>query len=218
MSTRELNSGELNPGEEGATREPEVGLDDLFGAPRPQGWSPAQGVATPGGRWLLGRLFFAVALAAVIYGLLYLFRFTVPYPLLVVTIFVVTLMKYVLSGIGIRPLSPQLTGRGLWRATARSVAGQKEHKGTDGWEFAVNSWTDRFSRVGKDSAAYRKIILPRLGELADERLRLRYGVTRASDPRRAREMMGEHLWRMLHDLSSATPRDMALLVERIEEL
>jgi hypothetical protein len=204
--------------EDGTTREPEVGLDDLFGAPRPQGWSSTRGGPVPGGRWLLGRLFFAVALAAVIYGLLYLFRLTVPYPLLVFTIFIVTLMKYLLSRIGVRPLPRQLTGRGLWAAVAGSGAGQRGTQEPDGWELAVSGWTDRLSHAGRDAAVYRGSILPRLGELADERLRLRHGVTRASDPRRAREMMGEHLWRMLHDLSSATPRDMALLVDRIEEL
>lgn len=204
--------------EEAGTREPEVGLDDLFGSPRPAASARTPAAPPADGRWLLGRLFFAVALGAVIYGLLYLFRLTVPYPLLVITIFVVTLMKYVLARIGIRPLPAQLTGRGLRSPTAGPAARRRGNQEPDGLELAVLGWTEPLATAGKDDHQYRRMILPRLRELADERLRQRHGVTRASDPRRAREMMGEHLWRMLHEPSTATPRDMALLVERIEEL
>ena len=60
----------------------------------------------------------------------------------------------------------------------------------------------------------------RLGDLVDERLRQRHGITRASDPRRARTLLGEHVW----NLTSApvarvpSPRDVHQLVQRMESL
>ncbi len=196
----------------------EVGLDDLFATPRGVPPLPVVRVPSPAGRWLLGRAFFAVALGAVLYGLLYLVRLTAPYPLLVVTIFVITVLKYALGRIAARPLPRQLTGRGIRPGDPGSGAGWPgPHR--DGLDLAVGRWTEALHRGSRDSGWHADVVLPRLGELVDERLRLRHGFTRASDPPRAREMMGEHLWRMLHDPSAGgTPRDMARMVTRIEEL
>jgi hypothetical protein len=57
-------------------------------------------------------------------------------------------------------------------------------------------------------------------ELTDERLRLRHGITRASDPRRARELLGEPLWQLLGDPGRRPPkaRDLATHVETLERL
>jgi hypothetical protein len=52
--------------------------------------------------------------------------------------------------------------------------------------------------------------LPVLAELADERLRLRHGITRASDPRRARDLLGDPLWAALHDPGRRTAKSSEL--------
>jgi hypothetical protein len=59
-----------------------------------------------------------------------------------------------------------------------------------------------------------------LGELADERLRIHHGITRASDPRRARALLGEPLWLALADPGRRPPRqrDLAAYVETLERL
>jgi hypothetical protein len=195
----------------------EVGLDALFERPRGAQVRRGQSVYPPGARWLVGRLFFAIALAAVIDGLLYIGRLVVPFALLATTIFVVTLLKQALTGIAARPLPRQLTGRGLrpMDPDAPAPPGAEE---TDGIAVAVGRWNARLA--GSGGPFRRGTSAVWLGDLVDERLRLRHGVTRVSDPQRAREMMGEHLWRMLQDPSAGgpTPRDMAAMLNRIEEL
>jgi hypothetical protein len=197
----------------------EVGLDDLFGQQggpqRPVGGS----LTSPGARWLVGRVFFAVAGAIVLYGALYVMRLTVPFPLLVVTIFVVTLVKYILGGVSAPPLPRQVTGRGLRPMDPSATAGGADEDPHDGVAVAVGRWTTRLGWLGEGRKG-REAQPAWLGDLVDGRLRVRYGFTRDSDPRRAREMMGEHLWRMLQDplAGSRSPADMAVLVKRIEEL
>jgi hypothetical protein len=62
--------------------------------------------------------------------------------------------------------------------------------------------------------------LPVLAELTDERLRLRHGITRATDPRRARELLGDPLWAALHDRGRRTPkaREFETYVDVLERL
>ncbi len=61
--------------------------------------------------------------------------------------------------------------------------------------------------------------MPVLAELTDERLRLRHGLTRASDPRRARELIGETLWSALEEPGRRVkPRDPTQYIESLERL
>lgn len=199
----------------------EVGLDDLLGGrPRGQGGRfPGAYTHPAGARWLLGRLFFAVALSAVVYGLLYFMRLVVPYPLLVTTIFVITLVKYLLGLVPARRLPRQLTGRGIRPMGVDPAEPTATESDRDGVAVAVDRWAMRLGRSGGDGSS-RRTTPTWLGELVDERLRQHHGFTRASDPRRAREMMGEELWRMLSNPPAGghTPRDMTAMVKRIEEL
>ena len=60
-----------------------------------------------------------------------------------------------------------------------------------------------------------------LAELTDERLRLRHGITRASDPRRARELLGEPLWQLLAEPGrrrAEGPRAVETYVDALERL
>ena len=202
-------------------RSPEVGLDDLFGKPGPgqRSGAAAGSAGSAGSRWLVGRLFFAVALAAVTYGLLYIMRLMVPFPLLIVTIFGATFVKYTLGAVAAAPLPRQLTGRGIRPVDPSSGTAGPVDDPHDGVAVAVGRWAARLGWLG-EGRKRREAQPTWLGDLVDERMRLRYGFTRASDPHRAREMMGELLWGMLHNPSSGshTPADMAILVKRIEEL
>ncbi|MBT8227951.1 MAG: hypothetical protein HKP61_22750 [Dactylosporangium sp.] len=195
----------------------EVGLDDLFGR---TGAAPARrSVRSSGARWLLGRLFFALAVSSVIYGLLFFLRLVIPFALLVVTIFMIVLVKYLMADVAAGPLPAEVTGRGIRPLDAKSASGGVVPDERDGVSVAVGRWAGKLALSGNGKSG-RTNITEWLGDLADERLRLRHGFTRASDPQRAREMMGEHLWRMLRNPSTGgpTPRDMAALAKRIEEL
>lgn len=132
----------------------EVGLDDLFGrtGSMPSRFAAGGVTGSPGARWLLGRLLFSLALSAVIYGLLYFGHLVVPYPLLLVTIFVTTLLKYVLAGVAAQPLPQQLTGRGIRPMNQDSGTRAAVDATQDGVALAVGRWTSRLTRFGRVGA------------------------------------------------------------------
>jgi hypothetical protein len=92
--------------------------------------------------------------------------------------------------------------------------------GTDSLRPAVRQWEQRLDWSRSDPDAFARNVSPVLGELADERLRLHHGITRASDPRRARELLGEPLWLALADPGRRPPRqrDLDAYVETLERL
>jgi len=92
--------------------------------------------------------------------------------------------------------------------------------GTDMVRAAVRRWEQRLDWSQSDPDRFTGNLLPVLGELTDERLRLRHGITRASDPRRARELVGEPLWQLLSDPPRRPPkaRELAGHVETLEKL
>jgi len=90
----------------------------------------------------------------------------------------------------------------------------------DSLRAAVRRWERNLDRAHADAEMYARNVLPVLAELTDERLRLRHGITRASDPRRARELLGDPLWAALHDggRRTARTRDLETYVDALERL
>jgi hypothetical protein len=80
----------------------------------------------------------------------------------------------------------------------------------DSLRAAVRRWERNLDRAHADADLYARNVLPVLAELADERLRLRHGITRASDPRRARDLLGDPLWAALHDPGRRTAKSSEL--------
>lgn len=85
---------------------------------------------------------------------------------------------------------------------------------------AIRSWESELSQAQGRSDRFREVVLPLLRDLADERLRQRHGITRASDPARARQLLGERLWRLLDTPPKRipAPRDLAALVAELEQV
>ncbi|GIE28815.1 hypothetical protein Ait01nite_018600 [Actinoplanes italicus] len=79
----------------------------------------------------------------------------------------------------------------------RSRIGSGTPQAADALRAAVRRWEQNLDRAHSDPDLYARNVLPVLAELTDERLRLRHGITRASDPRRAREVLGDDLWSAL---------------------
>ncbi|MEU4624159.1 hypothetical protein AB0G04_29805 [Actinoplanes sp. NPDC023801] len=79
----------------------------------------------------------------------------------------------------------------------RSRIGSGTPPTADALRAAVRRWEQNLDRAHSDPDLYARNVLPVLAELTDERLRLRHGITRASDPRRARELLGDDLWSAL---------------------
>ncbi|MBO3738172.1 hypothetical protein [Actinoplanes flavus] len=79
----------------------------------------------------------------------------------------------------------------------RSGIGAETPPAVDALRATVRRWERNLDQAHSDPDRHARNVLPVLAELADERLRLRHGITRASDPRRARELLGDDLWATL---------------------
>ncbi|MER7458309.1 hypothetical protein [Micromonospora sp. NPDC126480] len=90
----------------------------------------------------------------------------------------------------------------------------------DALRAAINSWETPLDWSATRPERFNQVILPRLGELADERLRLRHGVTRGSDPARARTLLGDRLSTFLESppRRPPSPRELAAIVAELEKL
>ncbi len=105
------------------------------------------------------------------------------------------------------------------RRTVADEDGRYVFTGGDALRVAVRRWEDRL-QAPPDGARFSRNVLPVLAELTDERLRQRHGITRASDPARARQLLGEPLWQLLADPGRRTPKakDWAAHVAALEKL
>jgi hypothetical protein len=117
-------------------------------------------------------------------------------------------------------LAPPAPPRQARRRPTLRPAGPDGGTDRDALQSAVRGWEQRLAWTdGKPGAAMRTV-LPRLRDLADERLRLRHGVTRASDPDRARELLGEPAWSLLAGSIDRTPTltDYAAVASGLEKI
>lgn len=102
----------------------------------------------------------------------------------------------------------------------RAKIGTDSAPGADALQSAVRRWERNLDRANSDPGLYARNVLPVLAELADERLRLRHGITRASDPRRARELLGDELWSTLAEPGrrGLKARDVETYLDAMERL
>ncbi|GIJ77996.1 hypothetical protein SAMN05443287_105285 [Micromonospora phaseoli] len=109
-------------------------------------------------------------------------------------------------------------------AASRSRRGEED--GMYNWDArdalrtAINGWEVPLDWSRTRPERFTSVILPRLAELADERMRLKHGVTRESDPARARVLLGDRLWTFLETPPRRTPspRDLAAIVAELEKI
>lgn len=121
--------------------------------------------------------------------------------------------------LAVAEVAPPPAGRAAGR---RGGADSGDHTwaGADSLRAAVRRWELRLDWSQSDADRFSRNVLPVIGELTDERLRLRHGITRASDPRRARELIGEPLWQLLDDPGGRPPKraDLETYVQALERL
>jgi hypothetical protein len=110
----------------------------------------------------------------------------------------------------------------LPRPSARRTYDEGDYRwaGTDTLRAAVRRWEQRLDWVQNDGDKFSRTLLPVLAELIDERLRLQHGITRSSDPQRARELLGEPLWQFLDDPGrrAPKPRELSAYVDALEKI
>lgn len=130
----------------------------------------------------------------------------------------------VLAVLAVRRVTGALSPPPPPRAGARAPAGEEPESwnwaARDALRAAINGWERPLDWCAGNPERFTERILPRLGELADERLRQQHGITRESDPARARALLGEPLWTFLATPSRRppSPRDLAAIVAELEKL
>jgi hypothetical protein len=200
-----------------------VGLDELLDvAPAPKEKAP---IRPFGPRWWLRRAIAALIVSAGVFVVLYVIRVGLPFLLIVATVLAIMVVHGALVLVHDDPLPPAVTGRGLevtvddqfhgpLRGLRHSVAP------TDGVRYAINRWDDRLSWGERDGARFAAIVLPRLADLIDERLRQRHGFTAKADPEQARALLGDDVWKFMTEpgTRAAAPRDVASIIAVVEGL
>ncbi|RZU52119.1 hypothetical protein EV385_3960 [Krasilnikovia cinnamomea] len=188
------------------------GLDDLFSsAAEPVPDLPE--VRRPRSRtaWIVRNVLLVVAATVVTVAALRSAGISVSLLLIVAAFVALRLLMLAVSQVA-APAPP--------RATSRPADSEHLSQGGDALRAAVRRWELRLDWAQSDADQYSRNVLPVIAELTDERLRLRHGITRASDPRRARELLGEALWQTLAEPGRRPPkgRDLAAYVETLERL
>jgi hypothetical protein len=192
-----------------------VSLDELFGArdepviEEPPIEAP---VAKPRskGLWLLRNALLVAAATTVAVAALRAGGLHAPLILIVAAFIGLRLILLAVSEVAPPPL-PKRRGGG---------SGSSSGPASDALRAAVRRWERTLDRANADPDLYSRNVLPVLAEMADERLRLRHGITRASDPRRARELLGDPMWEALHDSGrrAGKTRELESLVDALERL
>jgi hypothetical protein len=186
-----------------------VKLDDLFAtAPTPRerrwpvlGWAGVQ----------------ALAASFIIYMLLYVTDNALPYPLVLGVCLGAAMVRHALKLVrepaALRPADL------VERIRVRLALDPDWYEGGDGMVEAVGRWDRHLSwgAVGGDRFSFT--VGRQLSELVDERLRQRYGFTSATDPARARQLLGERVWALLGPVSTPpTPRQVLAALADLDRL
>jgi hypothetical protein len=202
-----------------SARDSAGGLDDLFAsADEPQVEEPVEVEERAPSRvaWALRNLLLvAVATVVTVAGLR---SAGIDVSLLLIVSAFIALRLLMLAVSEVAP--PSLPKAVRRRANSADDDGLYRWAGTDSLRAAVRRWEQRLEWSQSDPNSFSRNVLPVLAELADERLRLRHSLTRASDPRRARELLGEPLWLILAEPGRRPPKakDLTMYVESLERL
>lgn len=183
-----------------------VRLDELL---RYEEDGPADRRVRPARLWLAKTVLAAVALSALTVLGARAFGLGLPYPL----VFGGTLALLLLRRL-VRQLPPA-------PPPGPPVADPDETAPPqDGMALAAGRWSTRLHWTQSDAEAFSRTVRPAIAELADERLRQRHGITRAGDPDRARQLLGDPLWTLLAAPATRppTPQHLAALIGELERL
>lgn len=194
-------------------RDEQVTIDELLLAAE----EPAPLRRRSVGGWLLTNLVFSLAASIMAYVVLRTAGFAVAYPLIFAVLFTGALLRRALAAIDPQPLPAAAAGTLPAAAEDERVAAMDR---ADGLFVAMARWDTRLEWTERDPSRFVRVVRARLADVADERLRLRHGITRTGDPDQARQLMGELLWTFVHVpiTRNPTPKEMAAIVAKVEDL
>jgi hypothetical protein len=200
--------------------EPTVGLEELMRSgeeePPPPRHRRIDGSFT---REAIVLCLYAAGFALAGYALLNLANMRVAYPLL----FVIALSALVIRR-AVREVreSDELLPGDLIRSLppAARTRGEGWYEGSDGLSRAVMRWETRLEWTSSERKRFAARVPGLIGELTDERLRQRHGITRASHPERAKEICGPALWTFMEKpvTKLPSPRELAVVVTDLENI
>jgi hypothetical protein len=166
--------------------------------------------------WAIKTTLYAAALAGLIVLLLRLAGVGVPYLLAFTAMLALFVLRRLVRLVGAPP-----PGRAaMVRRQPADDDGSYHWAAPDGLRSAVGRWETRLEWGHDSPDRFARSIQPRLAEIADERLRMRHGISRTADPAPARAALGEPLWTFLHTpvTKPPSPREVAAVLARMEEL
>ncbi len=190
-------------------------LDDLLGFEED---APQRGQSTDEAPWRLRAAFQVLAITAVTYTLFRAFELAPPYLLLAAVAAAGVLVR---RSVSVVSESPRFRTRELVRVPRRGRRIEPGwYDGEDGVVRAVRRWSRRLEWGATAPERFSHTVPGRLREIVDERLRQRHGLTMASDPARARRLLGDDAWTFLLEPARhiPTPRQVAEVVRRVESL
>ncbi|WP_434742921.1 hypothetical protein [Micromonospora sp. SH-82] len=189
------------------------GIDDLFSSAEER---PARPERRRGGRvrTVLKFLVATGAITAVVVAVLRAVGLIVSFEVVVLGVLAVQFVHRITGGMNPPPR------RSSNRLNSGEEPGTWNWGASDALRTAVNRWAQPLEGSARRPERFAEVILPRLGELADERLRQRHGLTRDSDPGRAQVLLGDRLWTFLNNPPRRTPspRDLAVIVADLEKI
>jgi hypothetical protein len=192
-------------------------LDDLLGSDEPS--TSPQRPATRARPWVLRSALKAFAASAVVYTASHVSGLAPPYPLILAVCLGAVLVRQAVAMTS-EPSTQRVIDAVAPPSLGRELDATGWYEGGDGMLDAVHRWDRRLHWGSGGPNFFASTIVVRLGELADERLRLRHDITRASDPTRARALLGEQVWAVLHEPTDRVPKpqEIAAATDRLDQL
>jgi hypothetical protein len=196
----------------------DASLDDLLLAAQPRVRVGSDAGPHPL-RWVVRAALVAFAAAAVIAVLFRVFALAPPFSLVLAVCVGAVLVRRAVSVTG-EPYPYRTRDLVRSRGPSTRINPSEWYEGADGMIESVRRWERRLEWGITTREWFDATVAAKLGELVDERLRQRHGLTRASDPVRARALLGEEVWDLLHGGIRRAPRvaDVARAISIVERI
>ncbi|WP_213452850.1 hypothetical protein [Rhizomonospora bruguierae] len=186
-------------------------IDDLLEDPEEGEQRPGRAGSAAG--WIAKSAFAAAIGALIVLLVLRAGGVTLPFALLFAAAYALLVLRRVLREVQPAPVP---------RARRRATRDESEYMfGTgDALRSALSRWENRLAWVRDDAPRFTSKVRDQIAETVDERLRQRHGISRAADPVRARQMLGERLWRFLTEpvVRPQSSRALAELIGDVERI
>jgi hypothetical protein len=175
-------------------------LDDLFD-PIDEEPTPAEPPLHRNRPWAIISVLQTFVASAVLYTGFHVFDLAPPYLLLLAVSAGVVLVRQ--ATVATREARPRT--RDLVVMRWEQFGGPLTPVEDDGLLDTIGRWSRRLEWGATNPDRFGRTVIVRIGEMADERLRQRHALTRASDPTKARELLGEELWELLSQRGERVP-------------